>query len=127
MTVTEKVQAVMVANVALVALVPAARIKAPGNWQNLTRPYIVHFPVSCMPTRTHTGLLDFKSWSSYQVSVFADTFSSGEATSAAVRTALDGVQSGGVHIFWRGGWYVGRETETDLEHFVLTFEIHEAL
>lgn len=130
MTITEKVQAVLIAAAGVTGLVPAARIKVPGTWQNLTRPYIVHRPVAeGSPTHTHDGGLEsLRLWEFYQVSIFAATYDSGNAVAQAVRTALDGLHSGGVHVFYRGGpWYVGRDDETDTEHFALDFRIFEAL
>lgn len=121
MTITEAVQARLVANTTLTALVPATRIMASGEHQNVVRPYIVHFPVSVSPIQTHTGLAALK-MRGYQVSVFASTYASGEQIADAVRDALIGVTTAGVHIFLEGGPFtLGREPETDTEHFVVNF------
>lgn len=130
MTISEKVQALLIGDETITALVPAPRIKPPGNWQNLARPYIIHRPVAeGMPTHTTPGgLQSLRLWEFYQVSIFAATFDSGNVVAEAVRTALDGVHSGGVHVFYRGGsWYVGRDEDADIEHFALDFRIFEAL
>jgi len=125
-TVSEKVQAVL-AGGAVTTFVPAARIKVPGDWQNLARPYIVHFPVSPAPTQTHGGRAALIIWEFYQVSIFADTYSTGEEAAIAVRDNLPGVHDG-VHIFWHaGGWYIGKDDDTGVHHFALDFKIAEAL
>lgn len=92
MTVEAKIQTLLVANAALVALVPASRIRAPGNWQGLTRPYIVHFPVTSDSILTHSGTAGLKRWLYYQVSVVAETYASARAAADAVVTALNGTR-----------------------------------
>lgn len=127
MTIEEKVYAVLGADQALALAIPKARIKVPGDWQNLARPYIVHFPVSLQPTRTHDGLRKLRIWDYYQVSVVADTYSSGRAICELVVAALDGVRDD-VHFIWRpGAIYVGRNDEIGVEEFALNFRIAEAL
>jgi len=105
---------------------PATRIKTPGPNQNLALPYIVHFPVAERPTRTHGGLAALRIWDSYQVSVFSADYATGRALADAVRTAMDGVTSTGVHIQFRGTLHL-YEDETQVNHFVLEFFIAEAL
>ena len=105
---------------------PATRIKTPGPNQNLTLPYIVHFPVAERPTRTHGALAALRIWDSYQVSVFSADYATGRALADAVRTAMDGVTSTGVHIQFRGTLHL-YEDETQVSHFVLDFFIAEAL
>ena len=109
---------------------PATHIKTRGSHQNLALPYIVHFPVAESPIRTHGGLAALRIWDSYQVSVFApgsDTgYAIGRALANAVRTAMDGVTSSGVHIQFRGMMPI-YEDETQVNHFVLEFFIAEAL
>lgn len=130
-----QVQTILVASSAVINLVPAERIKAPGNWQNLARPYVIHFPVSCSVSHTHDGgLMPLRDWDFYQVSVFADSYTSGDKLARAVRTALDGLHQLGspvtdaVKIFYRGGpWYLGKEPDTEVHHFAPQFEVFEAL
>ena len=105
---------------------PATRIKTPGPNQNLALPYIVHFPVAERPTRTHGGLAALRIWDSYQVSVFSSDYATGRALADAVRLAMDGVTSTGVHIQFRGMLHL-YEDETQVNHFVLDFFIAEAL
>lgn len=129
MTIEEKIYAVLSADATVTALVPATRIKPPGNWQNLARPYIVQFPVSEGPIRTHTeGLQDLRIWDFYQLDIFGDTYSSAKAVAEALRTALDGNQNG-VDFQYRGQRYTGRETDEGIgvEHMIVEFFIAEAL
>lgn len=136
MTVTEKIQEILIADATLIALVPAARIRCPGNWQNLDLPYIVHFPVSITPLYTHEGLEAHREWR-YQIDVFSSTFSSGDAIATAVRNAVTGVHAlsspptEGVTIFWNSGlWYVGGDEDDQfprVEHFIVETTVHERL
>lgn len=128
MVIEEKMQEVLTGIEALKALVPASRIKVPGNHQNLARPYIVHMPISQEPITTHEGLQPLRVWEFYQVSVFADLYSTGTAIMTVLRENLPGVASDGVHIFMRGGgWYRGRDDDMNVEHFALDLKIAEAL
>lgn len=121
MTVEEKAQAVLAAAVGVTALVPAARIRVPGNWQNLPAPYILHYPVAATPTRTHQGLEALEVYDFYQVSVYAATFSAARAIERAVRSALDG-NHGGFNFHVAGGpVYLGRTDDLNLEHIAVNF------
>lgn len=125
MTVEEKVQAILEAAGTVTALCPAARIRVPGTWQNLSAPYIIHFPVAVEPTRDHSGLKVLRIWDPYQVSIFASTYSAGRALADAIRDALDGVTDD-VQIFWQGLRYQ-QNREVELEQFIVEFRIAEGL
>lgn len=125
MTIEEKVQAILGAAAAVTAIVPAARIKVPGSWQNLATPYVIHFPVSARPGRTHNGLNALRQWDFYQVSCFGSTYSSARALAAVVVAALDGVHDD-VHLFWKNQRTVS-QPELEIEQVILDFEIAEAL
>lgn len=129
MTIEEKIYALLSGNGAVTALVPSSRIKPPGFWQNMARPYIVHRPVAAEPIRCHSeGLINHRFWDPYQVSVISDDYASGRPVINAVRDALDGVHAGGVQIQLKPSpWYVGRDSETNTELFALDFFISEAL
>lgn len=128
MTVSEKIQAVLEASAAVTALVPAARIRRPGLTENVARPYIMHFPVSVIPSHVYgnTGLRSTRKWENYQVSIFAANIGDCESVAVAARGALDGNHSG-VDVRWTGGGYLGREDETGVEHFVMEFRVLENL
>lgn len=125
MTVEEKVYAILSA---APVIIPANRIKPPGNWQNLARPYIQHFPVSIHPTYTHERLENLKDWEFYQVDVFSDDYASGNAVAVAVRDRLGNYRQDGLVIFLEPGpWYVGRDPDVNYEHFAPHFRIAETL
>lgn len=125
MTVEEEVYSLLGANVGVTALVPAVKIKVPGDWQNLPRPYIVHFPVAPDPTYTMEGRAALTCWNSYQVSCFADSYSGARAVSQAVVQALSG-EHNGVTFFWRNQRPFFEE-DVRVHQIMLEFEVYEAL
>lgn len=126
MTIEEKVYALLGANTGITALVSAAHIKPPGDWQNLPRPYIVHFPVAPDVTPLHnTPAAALKAWRSYQVSVFADKYSTARALAVAVVNALSG-QHDGVTFQWIGQTCMF-EPDVRVHQIALEFEVWEAL
>ena len=129
MVVEQKVQEVLVGAAGVTALVPAARIKMPGDWQMLPRPYVVHFPVSSEGTHTHNeGLVDLRDWPTYQVSCFGGSYSEAKAVAVAVREALgDYKGSDGTVMFWRSERFVGYESDVKVHHIAVELEIWEAL
>lgn len=129
MVVEQKVQEVLVGSADVTALVPAAKIKLPGDWQSLGRPYIVHFPVASEGTYTHNeGLMELRAWPSYQVSCFGNTYSEVKAVAVAVREALgDYKGADGTVMFWRGERFIGYEADVKVHHIAVELEIWEAL
>lgn len=133
-TITESIYTRLSGIAAVTALCPASRILPPGNWQNIARPYIIHFPVSLTPTQTHEGQQILRIWERYQISVFSDDFATGDALAVAIHQNLPGVVSSGIHIFSRPGapYFQGvrpvaeRET-SQVFQFILEFRIAEAL
>jgi hypothetical protein len=133
MTCETAVQEILTEAAAITALCPATRIRTPGAWQNMDRPYIVHFPVSIEPIRTHEGLQDLTIWAYYQVSIFSDSYSTGKALADAVIAALDGQHlvsspAQGLDVqFQPGTFYLGWDDMSAVHHFALNFRIAEAL
>lgn len=136
--VEEAVQAALIADPGIAVLVPASSIKVAFAGQLLPTPYIVHFPVSGSPTQLLGEMAALKVWSSYQVSVFSDKYSSGEAVMAAVVAALgrlttaEGVQfilSGLPRFIGFDPGIVGAESvmSTGTFHLMAEFQIFEAL
>jgi hypothetical protein len=125
----EQVFTILSSIAAVTALVPAARIKVPGNWQNLERPYIIHFPVSPAPADVHDdSLIQPGIWDFYQISVFADTYSSGRAVAdALIENFRDNLAAGVTAFFRPGSFYQGRDEQTNIEHFAMNFRIAEGL
>jgi hypothetical protein len=123
-TIEEKTFAVLSAASGITSLCPAARIKLPGDHQNLARPYIVHQPIAADPERVSGGRAALQRWV-YQVSVFADTYSGARALAAAVVSAVDGTQ-GEATYFWRDQDHQF-ESDVRIHHIALGFEVFEAL
>ena len=127
MTVAQKVQAVLIADSGVTALVDAARIKLPGDWQQLPRPYIVHFPVAGTGIQTYSeGLANLKRWS-YQVTCVGNTYSSAEAVAIAVRNILGDYRVGGIQSFWSGNGPALYDADLKVHEISIDFEIHDAL
>jgi hypothetical protein len=127
-TIEEQVYTILSGISAITNLVPASRINVPGDWQNVTRPYIVHFGVTLEPTICHDGQKALRIWDFYQISVLADSYSQGNAVAVAIRDNFTGVLTGGVHVFFRPGtWYIGKDPDLGIHHFALNFRIGEAL
>ncbi|MFW9804854.1 MAG: hypothetical protein ACFFFC_19515 [Candidatus Thorarchaeota archaeon] len=125
MTVTEKVQEVLAADAPLTAVVPANYIRAPGRYQEMPRPYIVHRWIAPFrTTRTHDGLKKLRAWN-YQISIFADSFPVGDAVAGLVKDALDGTH-GEAQCFYKRQRY-WQEPETLIHVFIVEFDVHEGL
>lgn len=91
MTCDEKVQVILLADAALTAVVPAARIKTPGDWQAMPRPYIIHQPQAGQVIHTHDGgLQPLRIWDFYEVAVYALTHGEARTIGDLVVNALDG-------------------------------------
>jgi hypothetical protein len=124
-TLEEKTYALLAGDAGVAAL--TSRVLPPGDWQNVTAPYIVHFPVSVDPQRTSQGIVPLKQWF-YQVSCFAATYSAALFLSRAVISALDGTRDG-VTYFWRDqtATYERDAGDSGIHQIALTFEVFEAL
>ena len=127
----QQVYTILSATAALTALVPAARIKPPGDWQNLALPYIVHFPVAPDPVHVHDdSAIQPGIWDFYQISVFSATYSEGRAVVAVLISNFRDNMTGGVTAFLQAGQFSqGHEKigETTVHHFALNFRIAEGL
>ncbi len=129
MTIEEKIQALLEASLPaygspVAELCEADHIRTPGDNQNISRPYVIHFPITPTPSYTHGGLSAMREWT-YQVSVFTATYPAGRTLANAIRDTLTGNHDG-VKIFWEGGSYQF-ETDTRIHHFAVTFRVLEAL
>ena len=119
----EIVQGVLVGSAAVTALVPALRIRPPGNWQNITLPYIVHRPSSVEPTRTHDGLKTLAIYNYYQVMIFSTSASEGAAIRDAVITAMDGNHAGTEIHFTGGSVFSAVDYDTGVLQFLAGFSV----
>lgn len=128
MTVEEKIQAVLIADAAVIAAVPAARISVMTTSQLITRPYIRHLPISSEAEYTYVeGLMGQRKWY-YQVSCFADTYTKCREVANLVRAALANLRaSDGTQIFWVTDGPHIFEDDVRVHHIPLDFEVVEAL
>lgn len=126
MTVEQKVYSILSTNASLTAVVPSARIKPPGDWQRMAKPYLVHFPVSVRPIETHQGRVGLKHWSSYQVSVVSSSTSNARTVADLVVSALEGLHDG-VQVFWTNLIHLGYDKETNTSEYAIEFDVWEAL
>lgn len=127
MTVAEKVYSVLSGNAGVIALVPAARIKVPGDWQDLPLPYVVHFPVSANPTHTMSERATLTEWSFYQVSIFAASYSACDAIATAIKAVIGHANVDGVQFAWTGQTTMPFEEDVRVQQIVLNFSIWEGL
>lgn len=129
MTPEEKVYGILLSDAAVTALVPRDRILPPGDWQEIQKPYIVHFPVAGETTQCHDGPQALNLWSFYQVSVFAATYSEARQIATVVRASLDGYCDEDTDRIALAHPPIPQAYDTDLKvaHVVLDFEIAGAL
>lgn len=129
MTIEEKLLSIWTASATAIALVPASRFKVSGGWQNMDRPYIIQKPIAGDQTFIHNnnaatgGLRD---WQFYQISIFADSYSTGRVVAEKVRTTFSG-NIDGVQFFARLPRHVGRDDAVGLEEFAVDLRIVETL
>lgn len=112
-----------------VTLVPDARIRTRGDWQNLSQPYIVHFPVTGGPKElAHGEVLSVRQHPYYQVSVFAESYSSCKAAEVQILDALHGWSTAaGVQLCKHVSTITAYDLETKTHHLAMNFTIWEAL
>lgn len=122
MTLVERVYTVLSAAAGVTALVPASRIKPPGDWQNLTLPYIIHFPVAGRPIHTHSGIAALRLEDEYQVSCFDDDYAGAIAVAEAVRTAIGNYTADGLKLMVkREPFAMPYEADVRVQQVILTF------
>jgi hypothetical protein len=91
LTCEEKIQALLIASDALIALVAMDHISVPGDWQGRGVPYILHQPIVGRTIHTHVeGLAGLRQWDFYEVSIYATSYSEARTLGDLVVTALDG-------------------------------------
>ena len=119
---------ILAAAAAVTALTTAARIKPPGAWQDLDRPYIIYRPVTFDPTYCHNAetvaLLDH--YPNLQINIVADTYASARAVSDAVKTAIRSTTNGnhsGTQYFLRNEIVLDFDTDRGIQEIALDFEV----
>lgn len=126
MTIVEKVLELLSVDAGVIAFVTPDRIKPPGDWQRLARPYIVHFPVALRPIYTHgTEKQGLQVWDVYQVSCFANSYSEARTVAEAVKTRLSGHHDG-CHFFIVGE-FTDYEPDVNIHQIGIEFRVSESL
>jgi hypothetical protein len=128
-TIEEHVLSLLAA--ALPPTVPANRIKPRGDWQNLDRPYVVHFPVAVDPIYTHGGRAALTPWPAYQVNVVTSgesgvAYSQAATIARAIVAALEGAH-GQATFFWRGFIPLDYDADRRIQEIAVNFEVFEAV
>ena len=119
MTTTETIQAGLVSLLSTMA----ARIKTPGELQDIAYPYIVHFPLGGEPVQTHGKLAAINR--QYQISIFGTSLKEVTDIAGIIRSAFGNAVVGGVGLFLAydlGGMY---NPEVLAHQWNLTFNILE--
>jgi hypothetical protein len=124
-TIEETVYSLLSADATFIALNPAARIKVPGDWQSLSKPYTMHSPVSHRPIHTHQGIADLKEWPNYQVTACALNYSDARAVAERVKVVL--AASNDPKFFLRNDVALPYDTDRKVAQIALDFQVFEAL
>lgn len=127
-TIEETLLSIWSADGTATALVPATRFKVPGNWQNLTRPYVIQYPIVETSRQTHNGngaIQKLRVWL-FQFSVIGDSYSSAKAVAEQIRATFAGNISG-VQFFYLGQRWVGMDEIIGTEHIAVEYRIAETL
>jgi hypothetical protein len=119
---------ILAAAAAVTALTTTARIKPPGDWQDLARPYIIYKPVTFDPSYCHnaetTAILDH--WPNLQINIVADTYASARAVSDAVKAAIRSTTNGnhsGTQYFLRNEIVLDFDIDRKIQEIALDFEV----
>ena len=95
MTVEEKIFALWSADATAIALVPAASFKPGGVYQNLTVPYVLHWPITVERRRTIAeGAANSIEIGTRQFSIYAASMSSAENIRRKLIDVFDGNKGG---------------------------------
>lgn len=129
MTIEEKLAAIWAADSSAIALVPQARFKPPGNYQNIARPYVIMYPVGETSTHVHNSagaIQKLRIWEVFQLSVIADSYITGKAVAEKIRSVFAGNITG-TQFFYKGQRWVGRDERVNAEHIAVDLRIAEVL
>ena len=97
MTVEEKIQAVLLADSGVSALVGTS-IKVGFVGQSLAVPYISHQTYSNREVRTHEGRAKIQFWDQYRIKGFAETYSGARALNLAIMAAVKDLRATGIQV-----------------------------
>lgn len=125
MTAAEKIFALWSADATATALVPAARFKYAGPYQNITAPYVIYSPITVQRYRTisegATNALEYGIW---QFSIFSASASGADDIRRKLITVLDG-NKGGFNFFFISSLVVDVDQERQLVHVAADFRVTE--
>lgn len=109
----------------LLALLPSmtGRIFTPGYLQNITRPYIVHQPLSGDPVHTHRAMAAVIR--SYQVTIMGVSVDEVEDLAATIRTGTANKIMQGLSLLLTMDTYLGYEAETQTHQWLLQYSVME--
>src|SRR5579885_1720941 len=97
MTAEEKIYAILSAAAPVTNVVPADRIKPPGDWQSLDRHYIIHQPIIGRTIHPPSeGLTEIRLWDFYQIEVYAASHGQARQIMDIIVSALDGYKDADV-------------------------------
>lgn len=129
MPVEETLYALLSTDAPLLALSPtiAQRIKPPGAWQYLSRPYIVYRPITFDPTHVHNpeSTRTIRRYPNLQITVVADDYSMARAVADAVDEAILGTtngQQGTWKFFLRAKIALDFDTDRKIQEISLDYE-----
>lgn len=128
MPIEETIYSVLSSAAGVTALVPASRIKPPGDWQNLQMPYIVYRPITQRPMYTHDapGTELLLQYPNFQVSIVANTYLAARAVGTAVKAAIRGDNNGnhsGVQFFLRNELPLPYDTDRNIQEIAQDYEV----
>ncbi len=126
MTVEEKVFALWGADTTAIALVPAARFKPGGIYQNLTIPYVLHWPIVATRRRTFTeGAANSIEISTRQFSIYAASMSSAETIRSKLIDVFDG-NKGGFNFHFQSARFVDEQPDIPVVLIAVDFLVSTA-
>lgn len=120
MTVAEKIFALWTADPTATALVPAARFKYSGPWQNITAPYVIFFPITVQQWRTHNDGASSIEYGPWQFSIYASRSSDCDAIRRKLIQVLDGNHSG-FNFQYQAGRFVDETPDKTLVLWAVDF------
>ena len=126
MTVEEKVFALWGADATAIALVPAARFKPGGIYQNLTIPYVLHWPIVNTRRRTLAeGAANSIEIGTRQFSIYAASMSSAEDIRRKLIDVFDG-NKGGFNFHFQSSRFVDEQPDIPVVLIAVDFLVTTA-
>lgn len=126
MTVEEKIFALWSADATAIALVPDARFKPGGAYQNLAAPYVLHWPIVVTRRRTFAeGAANSIEIGTRQFSIYAASMSTAESIRSKLIDVFDG-NKGGFNFHFQSSRFVDEQPDIPLVHIAVDFLVTTA-